>query len=329
MPSPASSEFDAVARSIAAARRLLFVTHARPDGDGLGAIRALVLAARAAGKAADALVPDAVPARYDLLFPDGPPEKPERFEALADAADTVVIVDTCAFRQLDGLEPALRRRRDKIVVLDHHATADDIGAVQWIDTSAAAAGVLAAELIDRLAWPLTAPAAEALLIAVTSDTGWFHFANTDARCLRAAARLLEAGLRPDMLYQRLYQCDRPQRLQLMQRMLAGLELHCEGKLAVMSLRRRDFDETGAVGSETENLVNEALRIGTVESAVLLVENHDGIVRVSLRSRDAVDVAAVAQRFGGGGHARAAGLRSAEDLDGLKAKLLAAFREVLK
>jgi phosphoesterase RecJ-like protein len=327
VPSPAS-ESEPIAAALAAAGRLLFVTHARPDGDGLGSVRALALAARAAGRAADVLVPDAVPARYDFLFAGEPPAGAGGFEALADAADAIVIVDTCAFQQLDHLEDGLRKRRGKVLVLDHHATADDVGAVQWIDTSAAAAGVLAAEVIDRLAWPLPASAAEALFIAITSDTGWFHFANTDARCLRVAGRLMEAGLRPDVLYMRLYQCDRPQRLRLMERMLASLELHCGGKLAVMSLRRRDFDETGAAASETENLVNEALRIGSVESAVLLVENHDAMVRVSLRSRDAVDVAAVAERFGGGGHARAAGLRTSEDLDSLKAKLVAAIAKVL-
>jgi phosphoesterase RecJ-like protein len=230
---------------------------------------------------------------------------------------------------LDGLAEALGARREKIAVVDHHATADDVGALQWLDTTAAAAGVMVVELIDAVDWAIDARAAEALLVAMTSDTGWFRFANTDGRCLRAAGRLFDAGVRADVLYRRLYQSDRPERLRLMARVLAGLELHCGGRLAVMALRRRDLAETGARPDETENLVNEALRIGSVESAVILIESPENDeVRVSLRSRNAVDVAAVARCFGGGGHARAAGLRVSVDLDELKRRLVDAFAERL-
>jgi len=324
----AADQADRVARRLADSPRLLAVSHARPDGDGLGTMLALALSARAAGRRADMLLPDVLPPRYAFLFGDEPPAPAGPFEALADAAETVVVLDACAFAQLDGLADHLRRRRDKTVVIDHHATVEDVGAVQWIDTSAAATGVLVAELLERLGWPLPQRAAEALFIAITSDTGWFRFANTDPRCLRVAARLLEAPLRPDVLYMRMYQSDRPERLRLLGRLLDSLELHCGGRLAVMALRRGDFAATGALPSETENLVNEALRIGQVDSAVLLVEGADGQVRVSLRSRDAVDVAAVARLFGGGGHVRAAGLRLDEDIDRLKDRLIAAFAKVL-
>ena len=138
----------------------------------------------------------------------------------------------------------------------------------------------------------------------------------------------------DKLYMRLFQCDRPQRLFLTTRMLQSLELHCGGRLATMMIRKADFDATGALPEETENLVNEALRIGCVETAILLVENgpaSDGagpIIRVSLRSRDEVDVAAVAARFGGGGHARAAGLRRVMPIERFRDELVKACAEVL-
>ena len=165
--------------------------------------------------------------------------------------------------------------------------------------------------------------ATALATAITSDTGWLRFANTDSRCLRVMGRLLDAGVRPDRLYARLFQCDRVERLRLTARMLATLELHCGGQLAVMCIRKADFEASGAMLEETENLINEALRIGTVESVVLLVESGD-LIRVSLRSRDAIDVAAVAKGFGGGGHSRAAGLRSVLPIDELKRQLVEAF-----
>jgi phosphoesterase RecJ-like protein len=333
-----NSEFAEILERLRAAKRLLCVTHSRPDGDTLGSAAAVVKSARLAGKQAGLVVPDRVPARYEFLF-DAPPAGVADFESLADAADTIIVLDTSAAAQLDGVAEGLRRRRDKVIVVDHHATSEDLGAVQWVDTSAAAAGVLAEEIIEALGWPMDLAAAEALAVAITSDTGWLRFANTDARCLRTVARLLEpgpsgAGVRMDKLYMRLFQCDRPQRLRLTARMLQSLELHCSERLATMMIRKADFDATGALPEETENLVNEALRMACVETAILLVENGpapDGggpIVRVSLRSRDEVDVAAVAARFGGGGHARAAGIRAAMPIEKFRDELVKACAEAL-
>ncbi len=313
---------------LTAARSLLLVTHARPDGDGLGSARALSVAAGAAGKACRLLVPDRLPARYAFLFPGIEVASGGEFAALADASEVIVVLDTSAYSQLDDLAAGLRARRDKVVVIDHHATADDVGAAAWLDTSAAATGVLVGELIEALGWPADLVVAEALTTAVVTDTGWLRYANTDARALRAVARWVEAGVRPDELYKRIYQTDRPERLALIARTLQGLEHHCDGRLVVMTIRREDFEATGATPEETENVVNEALRLDAAETAVLLVENHD-CIRVSLRSRDAVNVAEVASRFGGGGHARAAGLRASEDLDALKRRLIEACSAELK
>lgn len=304
------------------ARSILAVTHARPDGDGLGCLAALTRSARAAGKTAWMVCPDAVPTRYQFLFAEDRPAYADQFASLAAGAEAIVILDACAFAQLDGLDKTLRALRDRIVVLDHHATGDDVGAVQWVDPSAAATGVMVGELLEALGWPVDAVGAEALAAAVVSDTGWLAFANTDARCLKALELALSRGLRMDRLYRKLYQSDRPERLRLMTRMLESLEMHCRGRLAVMAIRLADFQQTGAEPSETENLVNEALRIGQVETVALLVEN-DNFIRASLRSRDEVDVAKVARRFGGGGHVRAAGFRATGELDAIKRQVIEA------
>ena len=323
----ADSAFEGIVERLRSARSLLALTHARPDGDGLGSMAALVHAARAAGKKAHALIPNGFPARYGFLFPEDRPARAGRFAALADSADVIVILDTRAFAQMESLEAHLRARTEKIIVLDHHITTDDVGAVQWTDTSAAAVGVMIAEVIEALGWGVDCFTAEALMTAVTTDTGWLRFANADARALRAVARWIEAGVRPDVLYRKIYQTDRPQRLMLIARALESLELFCDGQLAAMTLRRSDFEATGATQEETENLVNEALRLKTVETALLLVDSGSHI-RVSLRSRDRINVAELARRFGGGGHARAAGLRIAENIDVLKERLVAACAEEL-
>ena len=319
----ADGSFDAVVGRLADAGSMLLITHGRPDGDGLGSMQALATSARAAGKDVRTLVPDEIPARLGFMFDRQRPAGIDEFGALSEASDLIVILDTHALAQLDDLAEALGRLSDKIVVIDHHSTGAALSEVAWIDTSAAATGVMVGEVIDALKWPMDATIAEALLAAVLTDTGWLRFANTDGRCLHAVAHWTDMGVRPDILYRKIYQSDRPQRLVLMVRLLQSMEFHFDSQLAVMVLRSGDFDETGALRSETENMVNEALRIGTVESAILLVEDRDR-VRVSLRSRDQVDVAALAGQFGGGGHRRAAGLRSAMQIDDLKAKLIAAW-----
>ncbi len=237
------------------------------------------------------------------------------------------MLDTCSFAQLGPVAEKLRTLREKIVVVDHHATRDPVGGVQWTDTSAAAAGVMTAELIEALDWPLPDAGARALAVAVLSDTGWLKFSNADARALRVVAALVEHGVSLDEVFEALYQCDRPERLRLLERILASLELHHADRLAVMSVRRKDFEETGARPDETENLINEALRLQSVRVAMLLVENAEN-VRVSLRSRGHVNVADLARQFGGGGHDRAAGLRRTEALDEVRSMLIEALGEAL-
>ena len=323
----ANDAFRAVAARLAVANRLLIVTHARPDGDGLGAMAALARAARAAGRTVEVLVPDPVPARFAFLLAGEAPAPPERFGELAAGADAVVILDTASLGQLEGLQPALAANRDKAVVIDHHRTVDDVAAAAWVDPDAAAVGVMVLRLLAKLGWPADRTAREALLAAIAYDTGWLQFTNTNAACLRAVADLLEAGVDRDALYRRLYQSDRPQRLQLMQRALGSLRLHCGGRVATMAARLADFAEAHATPDETDNFANEALRIATVDVAVLLTEEPDQ-VRASLRSKALVDVAAVARRFGGGGHTRAAGARSRQDLDAFQRQIVQACREQL-
>lgn len=322
-----NNEFGQILDRLRQAQSLLIVTHARPDGDGLGSLRALTLSARAAGKSAAMIVPDPVPERYQFLFPDEKPLPADQFATLADAADTIIVVDTCSAAQLDVLAQPVIERRDKVLVIDHHATAEEIGAVQWLDSTAAAAGVMALEVIEALGWSLEGPVASALTVAITSDTGWLRFSNADARCFRSMARLHEQGIRMDKIYMALFQCDRPQKVRLVARALQSMELHCGDRLATMVIRKSDFEATGALPEETENLVNESLRMCSVDTALLLVESGQ-VVRVSLRSRDLVDVASVANEFGGGGHARAAGLRATMDIDQLKLKLVEACCKAL-
>ena len=328
-----------ITKRISSSKSILWLTHTHPDGDGLGAGVALSIAGQAEGKKIIPFVVEHVPWRYKFLFDEGFPVISEHsdFSSLAAKADLVVVLDTCSRSQLGVLSDPVEAVKEKVIIIDHHATHDDIGSLRWIDSSAAATGVMMAELFGELNWPLKA-AAESLVTAILSDTGWLRFANTDGRCMRTMGRLLDAGVQLDVIYRRIYQADRVERLKLFGRVLDGLELRCDGRLAVMSLRDSDFQETGARRDETENLINEALRLKSVEVALMLIESAPEysekdsgsyLVRVSLRSRSMVDVSQVAAGFGGGGHARAAGLKSDENIDTLKERVVEAIAKKLQ
>ena len=320
------------------ARSLLCLTHVHADGDGLGSMGAIVQAGFETGTAVTPMVHEPVPPRYEFLF-RSPNEASvaysESFESLAAQADLVVLLDTCSRSQLGVLAEPIDTVREKTVVIDHHVTGDDIGSVRWVDTSAAAVGVMVLELLEALDWPIKPHTAQLLAAAILSDTGWVRFSNTDGRALRAFARLLDAGATASELYERIYQADRLERVRLMGRVLSNMELHCDGRLAVMAIRTADFHQTGARKDETENLINEAMRLASVEVAVMLVENQqqDRLetthVRVSLRSRKKVDVAQVAAQFGGGGHKRAAGFKSDEKFDILKTQIIQTVNQTLE
>ncbi len=318
----------AVADALGAARRLVLTTHVRMDPDAIGSVVALHRWAVGVGKDSRIVLLDAVPRRCAYLLADQSLLSADEFASAAANADRIVVVDTCALTQLEPIAEQLGALRDKIVVIDHHATADDVGALIWADVSAAAAGVMVAELLEELNWQPDGPAVEALATAILADTGWFRHANTDERALRTVAELVAAGANLNTVYRRIYQSDRPQRIRLLAAALGSLELHAGGRLAIMALGPEDFAAAGAGQDETEDFVNEPLRIAAVEISVIVIAAGNGLARVSLRSRGAVDVAALAKSFGGGGHTRAAGFTAGGDPQSVRQRLLAACSQAL-
>jgi phosphoesterase RecJ-like protein len=315
-----------VADRLQASQSLLLTTHLHPDGDGLGSMVALAGCARRSGRSANLFLPEGGPERYDFLLSDQTVGD-DGFARRADGVDCIVVLDTRAEAQLETLWDELKRRSDKIVIIDHHATGDQLSDTAWIDTGASAVGVQVVELLEHLGWPRSRDDNLALAAAITSDTGWLRFENTDARTLEAMARLVAGGVKTDDLYARLYQQDRPERLALQGRALSSLRLHAGGRIATMHILQEDFAQTGARADETENLVNDAMRIASVEVSIMLVKQEDRI-RVNLRSRGHVDVSQIARDFGGGGHARAAGLRSELSLEDLRKRLITAAQDAL-
>jgi phosphoesterase RecJ-like protein len=243
--------------------------------------------------------------------------------------DTLLVVDTGTWSQLPGLKDRLSAWTGRKIVVDHHLTQEEWADLKLVDTTAGAAGEIVGELLASWGVPLTLPLATALLLAIVSDTGWFQYSSTRPVTLRLAARLMEAGINFDQLYQRLYQNERAQRLTIQARAMQSLQLLSDGRLAVMRVPRDAYEAAGATSDDTEGLINVPLSVRTVAVSVLLTDPPgNGPIRVSLRSKGGVDVARFAQGFGGGGHARAAGLKIDGTLDHAADAVIAAMTQTL-
>ncbi|MHC4291948.1 MAG: DHH family phosphoesterase [Planctomycetota bacterium] len=316
---PDNKTFQKAVDLINNASNVLLTTHIRPDGDACGCVRALMEVVQQLGKKAQVLFMSPLAAWYEALFDEKPTilgndVQPDQLSQTYADVDLIILVDTDSRVQLPGFADWLDDCGKKILVIDHHISGDNLGAVQLVDTAAAAAGEIVFDLIKFADWPLTEHIAESIFIALSTDTGWFKFGNTDSRIFHTAAELIDAGARPNVIYRQLYQSFTPARLYLMTRMLDHLQLHADGRIATQYILRKDFDETGASGPDTENLIDECQRVESVEAAALFTELADGGFRCSLRSKGKVDVRCIAQKYGGGGHTLAAGVNLEGPLD---------------
>jgi phosphoesterase RecJ-like protein len=313
-----------LAERIRGARHVLVTTHAKPDGDALGSVLAIVRAATSLGIRAEGWIVGPFEPNLLSLAESTPltlvdPKKPT---LPTSEPDLVVIVDTGAWNQLETLAPWLRERIDRAIGIDHHARGDLVAAERVVDVTAGAAAVIVAELVEALGVPWTCGAdpkgrgsvAEAAFLGLATDTGWFRFQNARPRELTLAAKLLAAGVDKDRLIEVTENSHRPERLSIEARALTNVRFLLEGRFALMSLSLADFSATGAVVEETSGVVNMPMAVGTVRAAALLIESEPGLVKISFRSKPAsdgrlfVDVNRLAAQFGGGGHVHAAGAR---------------------
>jgi bifunctional oligoribonuclease and PAP phosphatase NrnA len=320
-----------VIEALSQCKKILVTTHVRPDGDALGTTGALVLALRKKGIDADVLLLSKLPSKYAFIYDD---HAIRHFELTPEFSlegyDAFLCADTGTWSQLPGLKEIVLAYRGKKIVIDHHLTQEDWADVKLVDTSAAAASEVVEVLLRDWGVELDREIASCLFLGIASDTGWFQFSNTRPQTMRVAAELMEAGVDTDRMYQLLYQNERAERLALQARAIASLELLAGGRLAVMMVRKTDFTDVKANVPDTESIINWPLQIRAVEVSILIVEPLEaGPVRISLRSKGSVDVARFAEQFGGGGHARAAGLKIDATLGGAKDRVVTAMLDRLK
>lgn len=311
-------------------QRWLLTSHIRPDADALGSELGMAGLLLSLGKQVTIVNGQSTPPNLAFLDPD------RRIRALgvditpADLADVeaILVLDTSAWVQLGPMADFLRASRAKKYILDHHLSQDDLGAEAFKDTSAEATGRLVLDALRHLGARLTPEIARPLFAAVATDTGWFRFASVQAGTYRAAAEMIEGGAVPADIYRALYEHDTLARLQLIGRTLGKTQCELGGRLIHTYIAREDFAATGAVASDTEDIINMTLQVGGTEVAVIFVELATGGIKVSFRSRGAVDCSKLAECFSGGGHRAAAGATIHEPLEQARSKVLDAVRKTM-
>ncbi len=330
-----SKDFQKAVELINKSSNILLMTHIKPDGDACGSVAAMYDTLTALGKKVKFILPSEVPEWYEFLFAEKHPilGRDVTVEQLKQGKffepDLIVLIDVNSNNQLSKFSEYLKQNDKPVLVIDHHITNDGLGDVELIDTTAAATSLIIFDFLKYANWLITEKIAQALFVAVATDTGWFQFSNTDSRVHRNCAKLIEAGINTTQIYHDLYQNFSHQQFNLMIAMLSTLELHLDGRFATQHLLKRDFEQTGATLKDTENLINECRRVSTVEAAALFVELKDGRVKCSLRSRSDIDVRKIAAKFGGGGHTTAAGVHLSESLQDAKQLILGEMKEQFK
>jgi len=297
----------------------LLVTHLNPDGDALGSALALAEALRAMGKRALVCSRDGVPELINFLpGVDGViKELPE------DHADMVLVLMDCNSLDRAGLNGESFALS---LVIDHHATETDFGQVRWVETSAAATGMMVFSLLGELGLDISGDMAVNLYAAIVTDTGAFRFSNTTAKVLEAAAVLVRVGASPSEIAERLFLSWTSERFALFSAALAAMEVRAS--IAVFAVTLDMHEQTRTTTEDTETFVNFPLTIDDVKVAALLKQREKELWRVSLRSKGEVDVSKVAVEFGGGGHHNAAGCSVTGDLQSAKATIISALTKYI-
>ena len=291
-------------------QRFILTSHVRPDGDSLGSQLAMAAALEALGKETLLLNQDRVPHSLTFLDPGGkirvldeltPAEKD-----FAENADCHVILDLSSWSQLGRVADLYREGKREKVIIDHHKSNKDLPGTYFLDPDAEATGRLVFEALEASGVPMTPSTAFALMTAIATDTGWFRFSSVSDRTYEIAAELVRRGVNPAQLYKLIYEQETLGRIRLIGRALANAERFMDGKIFLTSLRNADFEAAGARRSDSEDIVNELLKIKDSEQAIIMVEQESGTFKVSFRSRCAVDCSRLAAQFNGGGHHQAAG-----------------------
>jgi phosphoesterase RecJ-like protein len=308
---------------IANSEKILVSSHARPDGDAIGSMLACGMLLNQLGKQVKLALADRVPMLYRWL-PCA--ETIEHTQTIEDHYDLVLLLECDGLERarLQGLEAPLAQGR--VINIDHHASGKPFAAINWIDPQASAVAALIFDLAVAADVRVTPEMASCLYTALLTDTGSFCYEGTNARTLKLATELVELGAKPSQIARQVYFSNPLSKMVLLGAALSTLQR--DGRIAWLWVTYEDMVRSSAAEEDCEGIVNYAIAIGGVEVAVLLRELPDHQVRLSMRSKGRVNVASVAESFGGGGHTNASGCTLPGPLSVATESILTRLRSLL-
>lgn len=295
---------EGIIETIKGAKGALITAHERPDGDAVGSALALDKGLQYLGIRTVIMFSDPVPEIYRFLRGSENILLPS---ALGWQPDVIIALDSTEWERVGSfIHDRLSGSGITTINVDHHASNQRFADLNWVDEEAAATGELVLSLLKELRVPLDVDMASALYTAIATDTGFFQHANTTSQVLSQCAYLAEVGANPHYISEQIHEYKSFESLQALGYALSSLRLSPGGQVAWIGLTLADLERLQVKEEELEGLVNYPKSIKGVEVGLLFRQVEEGKVRVGFRSRGLVDVNAVAQVFGGGGHRRAAG-----------------------
>jgi phosphoesterase RecJ-like protein len=306
-----------VLKQIEQRNRFVLTSHARPDGDAVGSALACCQILRSLGKDAEVVLRDGVPRIYQPLpFAD----QVIQADRVNGRYETAIILecDSIQRTRLEGLEDRF------LISIDHHWSGRPFAHVNWIDPDAVATAEMVYRLASAVDVQISPEIATCLYTALLTDTGSFMFAGTNEHTFALARALVRAGADPVQCARSIYFGHSTAKMRLLGAALSNL--HREGPIAWIAVTQQQMEQCEAKEEDCEGLVNYALSIRDVEVAMFLRELRGGRYRVSLRSKGTTNVAAIAERFGGGGHECASGLSLDGPLEIAVGRILAEIRQ---
>lgn len=303
----------------------IVTSHIAPDGDAVGSVLALTTALEKLGKNVSPIINDVVPAKYNFL-PHS--EKLRPYIPEKDRAEVMICLDSGDVERLD-FKKDLKSICELIVNLDHHKSNSLYGDINIIDDKSSAVGEMVYYLVKSLNVPIDIDIATCIYTAIITDTGSIKYSNTTPSCLKILSEMVEIGVRPDFISREVFEKKSYASILLLKEVLGTLKLSEGGKIAYMELTKDMLKKVGAKEEDADGFINFAREIESVEVAVLFREQDNLKVKVGLRSNVWVDVSKIAEEFGGGGHARAAGCTLEGPLEKAKNVFLSALKEYMQ
>lgn len=312
-------------------RDVVLTTHMNPDGDGIGCQVALHDWLRRQGSSSWLVNPTPFPERFRFLLPDPSPvveaADPEAAE-VCESADLAVVLDTGEVPRLGRVRPMIRDL--DTIVIDHHQPGDaPIGGISLRDAGACATGELIYDLVTLAGGPWTDAVVRGIYVAILTDTGSFRFSNSTPGAHRIAADLIGRGLDPEAVHRKVYGARSRRSLRLLEAALGTLEVDEQGTVAWMTVPRDLYEALEAEPADLEGMIDYPRSVEGVEVGLLFRRTGSGDTKISFRSNGDVDVNALARRFGGGGHVKAAGALVSRPPEEVVPEVVGAVREAAR